>query len=339
MTSALCKIAECDVARSGVCHLGSDPVETCPNYAPEEVEIDSIDTMLDLPEAVYEPVAIADSDVMHFEDLANFARGRRIRTIALVGERKAGKTTLLASIYAMFLKGPYAGVTFAGSVTLLGFAKRHALALLNSGRTDPTTPRTSRDDPPSFFHLALSRDGGTLLDLIIADRSGEAYGDARVTTDLIQNLPELRQADRVCFLLDVARLVSKESRAAYSRQFKQLIRALHDNGALGGVNAVEVLATKFDCLSKCESPEEQLNYLEDYERALVTDFGARGLEIECFHICALPKSNVAVGFIGLAEAIERWTERAPRQDVRPVPIAHAQRQIDRLYAKSVEEQK
>src|SRR6202035_3933520 len=99
---------------------------------------------------------------------------------------KAGKTTLLASIYAMFLKGPFAGMTFAGSATLVGFAKRHRLALLNSGRIVPTTPRTSRDDPPSFFHLALSKDGAAPVNLIIADRSGEAYGDARISTDLIR---------------------------------------------------------------------------------------------------------------------------------------------------------
>ena len=47
-------------------------------------------------------------------------------------------------------------MAFAGSRTLVGFGKRHHLALLNSGRTDPTTPRTSRDEPVAFFHLALS---------------------------------------------------------------------------------------------------------------------------------------------------------------------------------------
>jgi hypothetical protein len=257
--------------------------------------------------------------------------------VALVGERKAGKTTLLASIYAMFLKGPYAGLKFAGSVTLVGFAKRHYLALLNSGRMDPTTPRTSRDDPPSFFHLALSKGGAAPVNLIIADRSGEAYGDARISTDLISDLPELRQADRVCFLLDGARLASKESRAAYARQFKQLIHALHDNGALANVGAVEVLATKFDDVNKRNDAVEQLKYLDDYETSLVAEFAERGLIIECFRICALPKKDRSIGFVGLEEAVGRWMASPVRPEIRPIPIADAQRQIDRLSAKPVGE--
>jgi hypothetical protein len=336
MTSALCRLAECDVAISGRCHLANDPVETCPNYAPEEVEIGA-DALPDVPAVASEPVAIVKGDVMLLEDLAELTRARQVRTVALIGERRAGKTTLLASMYAMFLKGPFAGLTFAGSVTLVGFAKRHYMALLSSGRTDPATPRTSRDDPPSFFHLALARDGGKPLDLIIADRSGEAYGDARVTTDLIANLPELRQADRVCFLLDGARLASKESRAAYARQFKQLIRALHDNGALAGIPAVEVLLTKFDDINKRPDAAQQFDYLDKYEKSLVADFAERGLKIECFRICALPKRDVSVGYLGLEESIRRWTAPAAQHDIEPVPFADAQRQIDRLYAKSTGE--
>jgi hypothetical protein len=337
MSSALCTIADCDVSSSGKCYLKHDPVETCPNYATEQASLDEIDTQPDAPDGSTEPVAIASGDVMHIEELVDFARARQVRTVALVGERKAGKTTLLASIYAMFLKGPYAGLTFAGSVTLVGFAKRHYLALLNSGRTDPTTPRTSRDDPPSFFHLALSKDGAEPVNLVLGDRSGEAYGDARKSTDLISDLPELRQADRVCFLLDSARLVSKESRAAYARQFKQLIHALHDNGALDNVKAVEVLATKFDHIHKREDSADQLTYLDDYEASLIAEFAERGLVIECFRICALPRKDRTIGFVGLEEAVARWTAPLAQLDVRPAPIANTQRQIDRLLAKTAGE--
>ena len=88
---------------------------------------------------------------MHLQDLVDFVRTTVVRTVALIGEARAGKTTLLASIYAMYCKGPFAGKEFVSSTTLVGFAKRHHLALLNSGRAHPTTPHTSRDEPVAFF--------------------------------------------------------------------------------------------------------------------------------------------------------------------------------------------
>ena len=148
-----------------------------------------------------------------------------------------------------------------GVRTLVGFAKRHALALLNSGRTEPIIWRTSRDDPVAFFHLALARGCRDVVDLIISDRSGEAYGAARIDTDLIQKLPELQQADRACFLMDGAKIASNEQRPAYARQFKQMIHALHDNGALANVKAIEVLATKFDLTKTQGNTEDQIKFL------------------------------------------------------------------------------
>jgi Double-GTPase 2 len=329
----LCQNAECQVATTGKCHLGHDPVERCPNYARDEIASDEADAVVESTTDKVAPVEICSGDAMHLEDLAALARATPVRTVALVGDHRAGKTTLLASIYAMFCKGPFGGMAFAGSRTLVGFAKRHHLALLNSGRTDPTTPRTSRDEPVAFFHLALSGAVGPQVHLVISDRSGEAYGDARIDTDLIQNLPELQQSDRICFLLDGAKLASREQRPAYARQFKQMIHALLDNGALVNVKAVEVLATKFD-LTKRGNAEEQLKCLDTYERSLTAEFKARGLTVECYRICALPKADQSVGFLGLDEAIKRWTAAPQRPELGPEPIADTPRQIDRMLAKA-----
>jgi hypothetical protein len=112
---------------------------------------------------------------------------------------------------------------------------------------------------------------------------------------------------------------------------------LHDNGALEGVTVVEVLITKFDDINRRADATQLLEYLDQYERSLVAEFAERGLMIECFRICALPKKDVNLGFVGLEEAVRRWTAPVAQQDVGPVPIADAQRQIDRLYAKSTGE--
>lgn len=334
MTSStrLCQLPECQVETTGKCHLGNDPVESCPNYAQDNNSVEPADLPLDPAEGKAAPIEICSGDVMRREDVTAFVLARSIRSVALVGEQRAGKTTLLASIYEMYCKGPFAGLSFAGSKTLVGFAKRHHLALLNSERTTPTTPRTSRDDEVVFFHLALARSTREIVDVVISDRSGEAYGDARIDTSLIPTLSELYQAERVCFLLDGAKFASKEQRPAYSRQFKQMIHALADNGALANVKVVEVLATKFDVTSHGEA-EDQIKFLTQYESQISDEFAGHGLNLRCYRVCALPKTDVSIGFVGLEDMVRRWTNPISLPSISPVPISDLPRQIDRLLAK------
>jgi hypothetical protein len=330
----LCALAECTVARTGKCHLGSDPVERCPNYAPTGTSDEDALPEGEPAEKAVEPIEICSGDVMQVGDLARFGRAHAFRSVALVGEHRAGKTTLIAAIYEMFCKGPYAGWNFAGSRTLIGFAKRHHLALLNSNRTNPTVPRTSRSDPASFFHLALSRSPMTKpMHLVISDRSGEAYGDARIDTSLIKELPELMQAQRACFLLDAGRLGTKEQRAAYSRQFKQMINAFNDNGALVNTKFVEVLATKMDLPRAHADADEQARFLDDYELQVLEEFRSILPGSGFYRVCALPKADQSIGFLGLEDTVRRWTAPAALPDVAQPPIMDAVRQIDRLGAK------
>ena len=304
----ICSDKECKVQIDGNCRLKHDPVESCPNYAVDKnVGNDSLEE--DEPRSP-PPLRIWSSEKMSVADLAAFARRRVVRNIALVGEQKVGKTTLLASIYGMYCKGPFAGLTFAGSETLLAFARLQAFALLSSGRASPVVPRTSRRDAVSFFHLALARTRRDVVNLVISDRSGETYAAARTRTDLIQQLQELRQADRICFLLDGGRLAMRDQRPAYTRHFRQMINALYDDGALARAGDVEVLSTKFD-ITRGSHDKDTLGFLDDYQAGLISDFRRKGLNIKAYHICALPKVDRSIGFVGLDEMIRRWT--APEQ--------------------------
>ena len=155
IVAPICRQEGCKVQTNGVCALGNDPVEGCPNYATDAEPVEDLEETGEPRTAP--PVMIWASEKMLLADYSALARRRRLRTVALVGEEKVGKTTLLCAIYAMSCKGPFANLTFAGSETLLEFAKLQAFAMLNSGRSSPTVPRTSRRDPLAFFHLALAR--------------------------------------------------------------------------------------------------------------------------------------------------------------------------------------
>jgi hypothetical protein len=328
----LCLRPECQVAKSGKCDLGNDPVELCPNYGKSTPA--PVDERPEPQRTATAEVAIASGETMEWEDVEGFSRAHRTRTVSLIGEPRSGKTTLIAAIYASLCKGVVGDRIFVGSRTLVGFARRHHLALLNSERNSPKTPRTSRDDPPAFFHLALRpKDGGPASQLIVSDRSGEAYEAARQDTVLVKELTELRSAERACFVLNAAKLTHPNRHAAYSRQFKQMIYALHDNNAFRDDVSIEVLATKMDAANRPERAAECAAILGEYETQLVGEFGRTGIDFNFHRVCALPKSHLETGYLGLAETVARWTNPRPLPEVAPPAVSDAARQIDRLLAK------
>jgi len=334
--ASVCQIPDCPVRATGKCKRNFDPVDSCPDFGPRADAPSDLhaDAESSVEEAPPELVRLPSSDVLDVSDLQSLLRAEHPRIVALVGEQHAGKTTLVASIYDRYCKGTFAERRFAGSRTLTAFARRLHLAQLSSGRTVPTTPRTSRDDPVGFLHLMLRPlDGGALQHVLISDRSGEAFDDARVDTSLIKELVEIRQASRVCFLLDGARLLTDDQRAGYTRRFKQIIRALHDNGALRKGIPIEVLTSKIDKLMRSPQSERLIGILDDYERRLIRDFGTMGVDISCYRICALPRADYSIGYSGLEDTIRRWMAPRTPPDVRPAPVPDATRQIDRLSAR------
>lgn len=332
----LCSHPECKIAQTGKCDLKHDPVELCPNYG-KTVQTPPTNSGGQQPTSQRtspSAIAIAAGETMEWEDLEAFGRGHRIRTVSVIGEPRSGKTTLIAAIYASLCRGPVGDNDFIGSRTLVGFAKRHYLALLNSQRNSPKTPRTSRDDPAAFFHLGLrSKARGEISHLVVSDRSGEAYQAARRDTALVKNLIELRAAERACFVLNAAKLTNPERHAGYSRQFKQMIYALRDNGAFRNDVAIEVLATKIDTTRRPERIAESAAILDDYEAQIIEEFKKEGIEFGFHRVCALPKSHLQTGYLGLGETLARWIAPRPLPAVTLPPVKDAPRQIDRLLAK------
>ncbi|MBZ6077576.1 TRAFAC clade GTPase domain-containing protein [Microvirga puerhi] len=327
----LCRNAECGVVRTGVCVLGNDPIDSCPEYDPELSELDQGDE----EDSSSEPTAelttrLRSSEILLESDVWPLRKAYRTNTVSLVGDVKSGKTTLIASLYALFCKGPFSGFSFRGSRTLTGFARRHHLALEKSGREVPTTPRTSMNDGVGFFHLDLSCEIGGTAQLLISDRSGEAFQSARVNTAMVDELRELRLSDRVCFLLDAEKLTQVETRASYRREFKQMIWALIQNGAFSTDVKLEVLTTKIDKLTKREDEKEALIELEEYENGLSNEFKKANVRLDVFRICALPRANYKVGLVGLEELVKRWLAPTAPIDTLPLPAVSPARAFDRL---------
>src|SRR5258706_16328307 len=74
--------------------------------------------------------------------------------ILFAGTAESGKTTLLATLYLLFQKGPFATFSFAGSRTLVGFERRVHNARLSSKLS---IPRTERSKSSELLHLPVRK--------------------------------------------------------------------------------------------------------------------------------------------------------------------------------------
>ncbi len=331
-----CRNPDCEVAKTGKCALGHELLDSCEEYGAEEVDFDlgdddvsaDLDGLDDL-DRMAEPTRLRSSDLLKPEQLWPLQKAVPTRTIALVGDFRAGKTTLISALYASFRKGPVAGYKFRSSRTLTAFARRHHDALLRSNREAPVTLRTSRQEGLGFFHLCLRDAVGADHNLLIADRSGETYADARSDTSLIGKLTELASADRVCFLLDSARLVDIEERHHYKRAFKQQIYAFLDNGALSPSTALEMVTTKLDKLTPQIEGRALIDELTEFEAATLAEFSHVSLTAR--QVCALPRADYAVGIVGLDEMLQGWLAPRAREYPRLTAAQGPVRQLDRIF--------
>ena len=121
---------------------------------------------------------------------ANAVAARRGgRLVLLVGEVKAGKTTLLVEMWNHFLvRGPLGSAKLAGSRTALAFEERAYLSRIESGRSEADTQRTAEEDD-GLLHLRVHAHQRELVDLFLADVTGEHFERIREGVGVLDELP------------------------------------------------------------------------------------------------------------------------------------------------------
>jgi hypothetical protein len=116
------------------------------------------------------------------EEVDQLLRWRGATFVTVVGDSHSGKTTLICALYDRFLRGPFAGLTFVASRTLVALERRSHYARVDSGRATPETMRTTISDGLRYFHLAVRPATQVGRDLLCC-RAGEFIGK-RATTPL-----------------------------------------------------------------------------------------------------------------------------------------------------------
>lgn len=343
---ARCAKPGCRVSSTGACEEGRDP-KSCPHYTDatakdtEDKELDSDPSDEEAQETPEkgDHVKLPSGEALDVAGVDEFLRWRPMTLVTIVGDRDSGKTTLISSIYDRFLRGPFAGYLFAGSRTLIGLERRSHYARVDSGMTTPDTPRTSISEGVRFFHLALARADApdARADLMLSDRAGETYRQARGNSRLVSDLIEVKKADCLVLLLDGARVVNPVERAGAVQSVRQTLRALWDGGALDAGARVQVATTKIDILRAQPEGDKAhtdtlLTALRDGLRA---DFGPRLGDLSFWDIAARDPAGTFEPAYGVDALLASWLDKVPRPaTIIDRPGLVLQSEFDRLLART-----
>ena len=344
-----CKKQDCQVSATRKCAEGHDPFRSCPNFSGMVVPKDE-DDEFDAEEAAeggdghvegLASIQLAAGELLSVMDVERFLLWRPAKFISVVGDSNSGKTTLACALYDRFLRGPFAGVSFAASRTLLALEQRIYPSRVESGRYVPDTPRTSIADGLRFFHFAVAPTGTpySRVDFMLSDRAGETYRLARNNTDRIAELSEISQADVVALLLDGGRVADPTERAGAIQGTRQMLRALLDNGALGPTSTVQIVTTKIDRIARGDDRQNAKEAVTVFRARATADFGPR-LAMLSFHEIAArdPDGTFDPGY-GIDILIKDWMAPRPKPSRTPLASPELTSEFDRLLARIAVEEK
>jgi hypothetical protein len=284
-----CTRAGCNALATGICSEGHS-VKDCPNYRAAGLIVaessENSDDSDELPSK--DLVSLSRGELLTFDEVQRFLCWRSATLITIIGDRDSGKSTLLCSIYERFLRGPFANYHFCSSRTLIGFEIRAHYGRIESGRTEPETQRTPISEGLKYFHLGVSpvNNHQGRFDLLLSDRAGEVYRQARGNSTQIAPLVEFSISDHVVLLLDGARVANPEERSGAMQAVRQTLRAFLDGAALSSSSRVQVVMTKLDVFTTAPDHHSLLASMELFKVGILRDFRPRLKSLDFFEVAA-----------------------------------------------------
>lgn len=253
-------------------------------------------------------------DLLHGKGLspaetASITRRALTSIVLFAGTAESGKTTLLATLYLLFQRGPFAGYLFAGSETLVGFENRVYFARTASGRETPATPRTSVSE---YLHLQVRREdlSEPVRDVLLCDLSGEDFREAKDNSDACRELKIISLADRFVLLIDGGKLARSEAKQSAKNDSLTILRNCLDTGMLGKESIIDVLITKWDIVETSDEKEVVVAFADHVESEIRRRAGGRVGHIRFTRVASHPfVGDLPLGH-GLEELFPAWVEAA-----------------------------
>lgn len=279
-------------------------------------------------------VPIASSESYDFEDVGRFLARTDATVVTLLGDRDSGKSTLICSIYDRFLHGPFARLSSAGSLTITGLEQRVHYERVESGRDVPDTQHTSLAEGLRYFHFCTcdEKSSEEARDLLISDRAGELYKNARGNPALESSLIELRVADYLVVMLDGARVANINKQASALFAVRQTLQMLADRQPTFAKYQIQIVITKIDLIETAENAEELRTTLEEFRARLLATFGTRFAGLSFFETAARAEQGEYERAHGVASLLQSWMLGPTSRQIAPAGLTSPVTEFD-LFAK------
>lgn len=279
---------------------------------------------------VEESVRFYDGDYLSLADTRGVTRAYPSKVILVAGPAASGKTTLLASIYNKFQRGPFASLVFAGSRSLIAYERICFPGRLASDRDAEETSRTPRANQPNFLHLGVRKQDLTSsrIDLLFPDVSGEIFAEMESSNDACRELTLLTRADAVAIVVDAGRLADGGRRQSARVSVDNFLRRCIEVGVIDTHTHVDIVISKWDLFASSESNESFLNNM----LATLNDrYSHRVAKLHEFKVAARPRdpSDLPLAF-GVDDLLTDWTTTTPPSKPTDAPPPIHMRPFDRF---------
>jgi hypothetical protein len=236
--------------------------------------------------------------------------------LAIVGPTSAGKTSLVAALYQIFLRNTVKNYSFARSRTLYSFEQIcHDTRAVSEAEKAMMrrTPYNSLPNNVGFYHLGLVQNSsGKLIDLLLADRTGEDYQAATSECSVVEKFSEIKRANCITILIDGDKFSDTAKRHNVKAEAELILQALCDSKCLTGKQQLAIVLTKLDLVfeKKSEVKTKAISDFEKFASNLEQRFEQAFCKTTSFQIAALPTTPVLDYAHGVENLLEGWCTKA-----------------------------
>lgn len=314
----ICHQQGCKILEGGSCLEGIDVTkDECPHFYAESQNSDNIEVKNSIQTKSSTSIKLFTGRELSFEEISMITNRYDCTLIAIVGESKSGKTTLIAEYFITLQKQPIKDFFFAGSRTQIGFEERCFLATDGSKAKKPVTGRTTSKEF-SFLHLAIKHQDELKEDpthLLFSDIWGERFREAKGSTTLMKELKILKAADYVLFIIDGEKIATKATRALTIEEAKTFIQKALDENIFDLNTNLKVAVSKWDFLHS----DSSFDFSDKIERVFKERFESRLGKIEFTKLAARSENTGLEAGYGLYDLLKSWKNKCANKQASEIP--------------------
>jgi hypothetical protein len=337
-----CSKPYCEVGSSGLCSDGHNPLQACPAYgklsalttSPAPVPTKApiriahrvrLKTTLVSNENAISAINLLSGEALETQHVDKMLLAHPIKLVSIIGDRGSGKSTLIGTLYDKFREGPFGKYAFAGSRTLVGFDRLSFYSRVEGGESEPDTIRTSRNDGLKYFHLELSEVNNyeKKNHLLISDRAGEVYKEARANIEQFKGFLEIGRCLTLVILLDGQKIINLSQKNNAFTAVRQTLRGLVESGVVNSSTHIQIVTSKYDLVLNNVDADNLIAEIHAFNEKLATEYANKFAELTFWNIAARDPSLKVVFGHGLAELLEDWInkKRTQMKQLLSIPAA------------------